>query len=179
MSFAHLKRRVERSEALVEGRVQQANESQARLKREWLAAWTPLRIVAAGLGAGLVTGRLHPEQAISKIGKVAGPGSIQLLTSTIGLVGSLQAAMAAMTTSSAVKSASDTADEAAQEAAQTADHAADQAGASAGAQAPSAGAANATQARAATPGAGTPRPRDQRWDTQPSPAEAATEVSER
>lgn len=164
MSFAHLKRRVERGEALVEGRVQQANETQARLKREWRAAWTPLRIVAAGLGAGLVTGRLHPEKAISRIGKVAGPGSIQLLTSAIGLVGSLQAAMAAMATSGAVKTAAETADEAAQEAADTADQAADVTGAKAG---------------PATRGAATPPPRDPRWDAQPSPAEAATHVSER
>ncbi len=134
MSFAHLKRRVERGEALVEGRVQQANETQARLKREWIAAWTPLRIVAAGLGAGLVTGRLHPEKAISRIGKVAGPGSIQFLTSAVGLVGSIQAAMAAMATSGAVKAAADTADEAAGEAAQTAGQAADAARAKAGAE---------------------------------------------
>lgn len=176
MSFAHLKRRVERGEALLEGRVQQAAETQARLKREWRAAWTPLRIVVAGLGAGLVTGRLHPEKAIGKIGKVAGPGTLQLLTSAIGLVGSLQAAMAAMTASGAAETAADTADDAAQDAARSA--AGQPPGAPAGQAAPARAAPVADSATAAS-GAEPPRRHDQHWDTQPSPAEAATDVSER
>lgn len=175
MKFAHLKRRVERGEALVEGRVQQASESQARLKRQWLEAWTPLRIVVAGLGAGLVTGRLHPEKAIGKIGKVAGPGSIQLLSSTIGLVGSLQAAMAAMSASGAADTAADTADDAARETAQTTGQASGQFGS----QPPASGTRGRADPAAATGGAEPPRRHDQRWDSQPSPAEAATEVSER
>src|SRR5690606_33487392 len=175
MSFEHLKRRVERSEALVEGRVQQSNETQARLKRQWREAWTPLRIVVAGLGAGLVTGRMQPEKAIGKIGKVAGPGTVQLLTSAIGLVGSLQAAMAAMTASGAVETAADTADDAAQEAAQSAN----QAAAATGARPARPGATGRPAATPAARGAEVPRRSDQRWDSQPSPAEAATEVSER
>lgn len=167
MSFDHLKRRVERGEALVEGRIRQSNECQARLKREWRAAWTPLRIVGAGLGAGLLTGRLQPEKAMSRIGKIAGPGSIQFLTSAIGLVGSLQAAFVAMTTSGAVEKAAETADEAAGEAARTSTRARDQASAS------------AAGAGAAAGGVERSRRPDQAWESQPSPAEAATEVSER
>ena len=116
MSFKHLKRRVERGEALVEGRARQTGECQARLQREWRQAWTPLRIVVAGLGAGFITGRVQPEQAIGRIGKLAGPGTLQLLPSAVGLVGSLQAAFAAMT----AKGAAETADEAAESAGQAA-----------------------------------------------------------
>ena len=171
MSFSHLKRRVERGEALLEGRVQQADESQARLKREWHEAWTPLRIVVAGLASGLVTGRMHPEKAIGKIGKVAGPGTIQLVTSAIGLVGSLQAAMAAMSASGAAENAADTAEETAPTPGQAGGQASGPPGSPTAAEA----ARPAPAARMAEP----PRRTDERWDSQPSPAEAATDVSER
>ena len=171
MSFQHLKRRVERSEALVEGRVRQAGASHERLQQAWREAWTPLRIVVAGLGAGFITGRVKPEKAIGSIGKVAGPNSVRLLTSVIGLVGSLQAAFVAMT----AKNAAETADDAAQAAEHTAGQAADPAGGH--------GAAPRSDepAGATGEGAGTepPRRRDQSWDSQPPPAEAATELSER
>lgn len=175
MSFAHLKRRVERGEALLDGRMQQASETQARLKREWREAWTPLRIMVAGFGAGLVTGRMHPEKAIGRIGRIAGPGTIQLLTSAIGLVGSLQAAIAAMTASGAAETAADTADDAAQEASRSANP---------GTGANVARAASRRDAGRPDPApaprsAERPRRHDQRWDSQPSPAEAATEISER
>ena len=175
MSFKHLKRRVERGEALVEGRARQAGECHSRLQREWRQAWTPLRIVVAGLGAGFITGRVQPEQAIGRIGKVAGPGTMRLLTSAIGLVGSLQAAFAAMT----AKGAAETADEAAE----TADSAADQTAARA--TRPAAGQTDTPEASdpparaAAAADTEPPRRRDQSWDSQPSPAEAATELSER
>lgn len=169
MSLAHLKRRVERAETLVEGRVQQATECQARLKRQWRDAWTPLRIVVAGLGAGLVTGSLRPEKAIGRIGRIAGPKSIQLMTSAIGLAGSLHAAMSAMGARAAAGAAAETSEDAAHAAAAPAAHA--------GRPAPARPADSPATAprRQAEP----PRRHDQRWDSQPSPAEAATEVSER
>lgn len=169
MSFQHLKRRVERGEALVEGRVRQASACQARLQREWRQAWTPLRIVASGLGMGFITGRLQPEQAIGKIGKVAGPGTLQLLTSVIGLVGAVQAAFAASAASDAAESAEDTADAPEETAAAAARQAAP------AAVPPDAAAA----ARPVAAGSELPRRRDESWNSQPSPAEAATEISER
>ncbi|NLB56855.1 MAG: protein sip-5 [Gammaproteobacteria bacterium] len=171
MSFKHLKRRVERGEALVEGRARQTGECQARLQREWRQAWTPLRIVVAGLGAGFITGRVQPEQAIGRIGKLAGPGTMQLLTSAVGLVGSLQAAFAAMK----AKGAAETADEAAESAGQ----AAGQANAGATGQADALRAAAPAGPEPATAGPEPSRRRDESWDSQPSPAEAATELSER
>lgn len=173
MSFKHLKRRVERGEALVEGRARQAGECQARLQREWRQAWTPLRIVVAGLGTGFIAGRVQPEQAIGRIGKLAGPGTMQLLTSAVGLVGSLQAAFAAMT----AKGAAETADEAAESAGQAAGQA--NAGATGQADADAPGAAAPAGPEPATAGTEPPRRRDESWDSQPSPAEAATELSER
>ena len=57
MNFKQLQRRVERGETLVEGRLQQTRECQGRMTREWREAWTPLRIVVAGLASGLIMGR--------------------------------------------------------------------------------------------------------------------------
>jgi len=175
MNFAQLRRRVERGEALVEGRIRQLGESHDRLRRDWRQAWTPLRIVLAGLATGFFAGRAEPEKALKKIAGVSGPRTLQLVTSVAGLVGSVQAAIAAMT----AKEAADTADQAA-DVATDAEADAEHAGAAAAA------AADEPQGAAAEPGTGgetTPRRDrrrpDQRWNSQPAPAEAATDVSER
>lgn len=178
MNFKQLQRRVERGETLVEGRLQQTRECQGRMTREWREAWTPLRIVVAGLASGLIMGRAEPEKALKQLGKLGSPRTLQLVSSMAGLVGSVQAAIAAMT----AQSAAETADEAAGTAAEASAEAnADAATATTAQQAPAgdtaAGTAPASAAEAA------PRP-DRRqpephWDSQPSPAEAATELSER
>lgn len=178
MNFKQLQRRVERGETLVEGRLQQTRECQGRMTREWREAWTPLRIVVAGLASGLIMGRAEPEKALKQLGKLGSPRTLQLVSSMAGLVGSVQAAIAAMT----AQSAAETADEAAGTTAEASAEAnADAATATTAQQAPAgntaAGAAPASAAEAA------PRP-DRRqpephWDSQPSPAEAATELSER
>ena len=175
MSFQHLKRRVERGEALVEGRALQAGASHERLQRAWRQAWTPLRIVVAGLGAGFITGRVKPEKAIGSIGKVAGPNAVRLLTSVVGLVGSLQAAFVAMT----AKDAAETADDAAQNAEQSAERTAERTGNQTGGQTGAPDTAEPAGPAAAAAGAEPSRRRDESWDSQPSPAEAATEISER
>lgn len=155
MNFAQLKRRVERGETLVEGRVRQTGECQARLRRDWRQAWTPLRIVLAGLGTGFITGRAEPEKALKKLGDISGPRTLQLVSSVAGLVGSVQAAMAAMTASAAADSAEQTAEAATESAAPASKGGPDR-----------------------MPPQAHRRP-DQSWDRQPSPAEAATDVSER
>ncbi|MGY0634701.1 protein sip-5 [Luteimonas sp. A478] len=174
MNFQQLKRRVERGETLVEGRFLQTRESHERMNREWREAWTPLRIVVAGLVAGFVMGRAEPEKALKQLGKFGSPRTLQLVGSMAGLVGSIQAAIAAMTAKSAAETA-DGAAETAEEAAQTAAEA--DAGTAPGAAAPAG-------MHTAGPATG-PQPRTDRrqpeppWDHQPSPAEAATELSER
>jgi len=183
MNFAQLRRRVERGEALVEGRIRQLGESHDRLRRDWRQAWTPLRIVLAGLATGFIAGRAEPEKALKKIAGVSGPRTLQLVTSVAGLVGSVQAAIAAMT----AKGAAETADDAAGQAAEAAREA-DPGRRTAPAAEAAAPAGEEAAGTAAEPGAGptagaTPRTDrrrpDQRWDSQPSPAEAATELSER
>lgn len=175
MSFKHLKRRVERGEALVEGRVRQAGASNDRLRYQWRQAWTPLRTVVAGLGAGFITGRVAPEKIVSKLGKVGGPRAVQLIGSAVGLVGSLQAAFTAMTAKDAAETAGRAAEHAEDSAAEPdpAPVQTPEAAASAGA------AANAGEPDPGAAGHERPRRRDQSWDSQPSPAEAATELSER
>ncbi|MGO1542338.1 MAG: protein sip-5 [Luteimonas sp.] len=185
MNFTQLKRQVERGETLVEGRIRQTTECHARLHRNWREAWTPLRIVLAGLATGFIAGRAEPEKALKKLGSISGPRTLQLITSMAGLVGSVQAAITAMT----AKNAAETADQAADAAAE-----ADRDPADPGAPAPASPAEPATPTGPAAPpmddaassGVGpeaTPqgdrRRPDQRWDSQPSPAEAATELSER
>ncbi|MEN1943620.1 protein sip-5 [Luteimonas sp. MJ293] len=168
MNFQHLKRRVERGEALVEGRAEQTRQSHGRMTRRWREAWTPLRIVVGGLASGFVVGRAEPEKALKKLGSLGGPRALQLVTSVVGLVGSVQAAMAAMT----AKGAAETADEAA-------DTADDALGTAAGVDA---GTATPAAAPAASPAGvhhADRRQPDPVWDRQPSPAEAATELSER
>lgn len=178
MNFKQLQRRVERGETLVEGRLQQTRECQGRMSREWREAWTPLRIVVAGLASGLIMGRAEPEKALKQLGKLGSPRTLQLVSSMAGLVGSVQAAIAAMT----AQSAAETADEAAGTTAEASAEAnADAATATTAQQAP----AGDTAAGAAPPGAAEAAPRPDRrqpephWDSQPSPAEAATELSER
>ena len=49
MNFEGLKNRVDRAEALVEGRLIQTGDRYSALKSSWRQAWTPSRIVIAGL----------------------------------------------------------------------------------------------------------------------------------
>ena len=178
MNFKQLQRRVERGETLVEGRLQQTRECQGRMTREWREAWTPLRIVVAGLASGLIMGRAEPEKALKQLGKLGSPRTLQLVSSMAGLVGSVQAAIAAMT----AQSAAETADEAAGTTAEASAEAnADATTATTAQQEP----AGNTAAADAPPSAAETAPRPDRRqpephrDSQPSPAEAATELSER
>lgn len=174
MNFDQIKQRVERREMLVDRRVSQAQMAYATLRETWREAWTPGRIMVAGLLSGFIAGRARPARALRRIGAIGGPQWIRMISALSGLFASLQAAAAA----AAAKDASDTADEAAE----TADAAAESADATArGQPAPEITATDA----AATPSMSTPPPSDRRrrtdpaWDAPPRPAEAATDVSER
>lgn len=168
MNFEGLKRRVERSEQLVEGRLEQTRSDYDDLRGQWREAWTPTRILVAGLVSGFVAGRSEPKRALRRLGgfaKVAGsPRLLQLISSISGLLTSIHAMVAAAT----AKQAADIADTAAEEVADAAEDAGTPADADAA----------ATAEPEAVPPSDRRRP-DQRWDAQPSPAEAATEMSER
>lgn len=197
MNFEGLKNRVERAETLAEGRMIQTTDRYRALRVSWKEAWTPPRILIAGFVAGFATGHLEPRRALTKLGKLGGPKSIQLLSALSGLLTSVQATVAAATAEKAAKTADD--------AAQTADASADQAAANGGAADPraaaAAGAAAAMQVQAATsqsqsparpavapsgatPQGGSDQPRSDRsrpdpvLAEQPRPAEASTELSE-
>ena len=188
MNFEQLKKRVERAEAVADRRRELMHACRARLGAEWRAAWTPGRILIAGLVAGFVSGRANASGAIRKLGQlgaVGGPRALQMVTALTTMLSSLQAAVAAVT----VKEAADTADQAAN----TADDAAQSAQA-AGAEVAAAtadGRADFAPTSAAAPPVATtgdPRPLSDRrrrdapvvdTGTQPRAAEAATDVSER
>ena len=166
MKFEALKRRVERSERLVEGRIEQAGEHRSRLGQQWRQAWTPGRIIVIGLVGGFLLARARPARAL---GAVSATRWLQLATSLSGLFAALQASWAPHTAESAAKDAEGAADVATTVAGD----------ASVGA------AAQAAQVQA-VPGEDIARPvsdrrrrPDPQWDSAPSPAEAATEVSER
>ncbi|WP_199171568.1 MULTISPECIES: hypothetical protein [Luteimonas] len=193
MKFEALKSRVERAETLVEGRLQQTSDRYGALKSSWRDAWTPGRIVIAGLIAGFVTGRSEPRHALQKLGKLGGPKSIQLVSSIAGMLTSMQAAFAAMT----AEKAANTADAAASDAQDAAETVQQEAGApvaagvdAAAAAGAAAGAAAAAGTRAATTPVGVQpqvqpdlaradrRRPEPAYAEQPRPAEAATDVSE-
>lgn len=194
MNFEGLKNRVERAETLVDGRVVQTTDRYRALSTSWREAWTPPRILIAGLVMGFATGHLEPRRALTKLGKLGGPKSIQLLSALSGLLTSVQATVAAAT----AEKAAETADDAAQTADAAADNVAAKTGGAADTQAAAAaGAAAAVQVAAAgatqrqgaaqpvdTTEASASMPRTDRGrpdpvlSEQPRPAEAATELSE-
>lgn len=173
MKFDAIRRRVERSEQLVDGRALQTRVRADALKSTWRESWTPARIIIAGLAAGFLTGRAEPAKALKQLG--GGGRWIQLVGALSGLVASLQSSIAAAGAGKAV----DRADEAAS-------------------QAGDAAAAAQTAVDEATPGPTPARPADAdadadasqplphsdrrrpdpTWNTQPGAAEAATEISE-
>lgn len=167
MNFDAIRRRVERSEQLVEGRALQTRVRADALKTTWRESWTPSRIILGGLAAGFLAGRADPARALKQLG--SGGRWIQLVGSLSGLLASLQSGIAAAT-----------ADKAAEQAGEAAEHADDAATAAedAAGDAPAPAADDPVEA-------GQPRPRSDRrrpdpsWDAQPSAAEAATELSER
>lgn len=183
MNFEGLKNRVDRAEALVEGRLIQTGDRYSALKSSWRQAWTPSRIVIAGLVAGLVAGATQPQRALRRLGKLGGPKSLQMISAVSGLMTSIQATIAAATAEKAAKTAdeaADTADDAAETAGVAATRAQTQTAAPAAAGTPAPPAAVPAPAPpddVAMPAADRRRP-EPAYAEQPRPAEAATELSE-
>src|SRR5688500_14754827 len=120
MNFERLRLRVERREQLLDGRLSQTQVAYAKLRRNWREAWTPGRILIAGLLAGFVAGHAEPTKAIRRIGAIGGPQWVRTFSALSGLFASVQAIVAAVIATVAPETP-DNAAETADVAAQTAD----------------------------------------------------------
>lgn len=167
MNFEAIKRRVERAEQLVEGRFAQTNAHRVALGQRWREAWTPWRIVVAGLLSGAVVANARPLRAL---GAVSDTRWIEIATSLSGLVASL---MAAQSAAFAETAASDE-EEGAEEEDGIGEAAVDEDAVAADSQ--SVQRQEDTAPRTVSDGRRRP---DTPFDTEPRPAEAATELSER
>src|SRR5690606_8659071 len=89
MGFDALIAKVQQAEAALEARERHTGAQWRQLKASWRAAWTPGRIVLAGLGAGFLVGHAKPL-------RLAGSGgALQLLTTLAGLFAGGSAQVAA------------------------------------------------------------------------------------
>lgn len=153
MSFEELQAKVARAEDTLEAHERRAAADLRAFRGIWQDAWTPPRVVVAGLAAGLLAGWARPMRAVAGVQPARW---LQLAGSLAGLVGSVQAAFAAGEARDAAEDAGSAADDAADD---------------------------ATAAAAAAVGDLPPSARrhvpDPTWDAPPRPAEAATDVSER
>ena len=89
MSFDKLITKVQQAEDALEAHERTMSADMRQLKTAWRQAWTPGRIVIAGLAAGYLVGRAEPFK------RAAGGGVLQLITALSGLFASSQAQEAA------------------------------------------------------------------------------------
>ena len=88
MSFEDLLAKVDQAEKALEANERRVAADWRQFKDSWREAWTPGRIVLAGLVTGFFTGRAKP------LGRASGGGVLQMITALSGLLasGSAQAA---------------------------------------------------------------------------------------
>ena len=88
MHFEELIEKVKQAETALEAQERQTAADWRQLKASWRQAWTPGRIVIAGLLSGFITGRAEPLR------RAGGGGVLNLITALAGLFagGSAQAA---------------------------------------------------------------------------------------
>lgn len=164
MSFEELQAKVTRAENTLEAQERRAAANLRVFGSSWRDAWTPPRVIVSGLAAGFLAGWARPARAVAGMEPARW---LQLAGSLAGLVGSVQAAFAASHAEDAAKDAGDAA------------------AAASGVDASGGINASAPPPRAGVAAAGHAAPADRRhvpdpsWDTQPRPAEAATDLSER
>ena len=89
-TFKQLIAKVHQCEDVVEAREREVVADVRQLKASWLAAWTPWRIVAAGLATGFVVGRAEPMRALGKSG-----GLMQMVSMAASLFAGSSAKVAA------------------------------------------------------------------------------------
>jgi len=104
MSFEQLIDKVHQAEQALEASERAVAADWRHLRRSWLAAWTPGRIVVAGLLSGFVVGRAE------LVARRGGGGVLQLLTALSGLFASGSAQAAASQAGDAAHQAERTAD---------------------------------------------------------------------
>ena len=90
MNFDTLQKRVRRAENVTQACMDDTLGHWGRLDAAWRSAWTPGRIVVAGLAGGFLAGKLEPGGAFS------GARWLQMIGSVSGLVASAQASMASL-----------------------------------------------------------------------------------
>lgn len=88
MSFQDLIAKVQQAERALEAHERRASADWRQLKSSWREAWTPARIVVAGVVSGFLVGRARPMRAVS------GGGALQMVSALAGLFagGNAQAA---------------------------------------------------------------------------------------
>ncbi|TWI14376.1 hypothetical protein [Aerolutibacter ruishenii] len=112
MGFEQLIEKVHQAEDALESRERAVVAHVRHVKASWRSAWTPGRIVVAGLASGFLVGRARPLRA-------AGDGGqwLQMITALSGLLASGSAQVAAQSADEAATEASQAAAAAAPEAA--------------------------------------------------------------
>lgn len=100
MRFEQLIAKVRQAEAALEAHERSVAADLRQLKRSWRAAWTPGRIVIAGLVSGFMIGRAEPLRAVGKSG-----GLMQLVSMLSGLFAGGSAQVAASQAEQAAGSA--------------------------------------------------------------------------
>lgn len=104
MSFDKLINKVTQAEDALEAQERRFSDDVRQLKAAWRAAWTPGRIVIAGLVSGFVIGRVEPLKAVAK-----GGTAMQMITMLSGLLASGSAHAAASEAEHAAETAEDVA----------------------------------------------------------------------
>lgn len=105
MGFNQLLTKVKQAELALEEKERHVASDWTRLKAEWNAAWTPGRIVLAGLVGGFLVGGAQPFRAAARSGQV-----MQLVTMLSGLFAGGTAKVAADEAAQARDTAEDVAD---------------------------------------------------------------------
>ncbi|MBA2237580.1 MAG: hypothetical protein H0W24_02595 [Lysobacter sp.] len=105
MSFEKLIHKVDQAEAALEAEERRVAADIRQLKASWRAAWTPGRIVVAGLVSGYMTGRAEPLHSAARNG-----GVLRIVTLLSGLFAGTAAQAAAEDAQEAADSAGRAAD---------------------------------------------------------------------
>jgi hypothetical protein len=90
MGFKQLLTKVQQAEAALEARERRVSAEWQHLKTTWREAWTPGRLVIAGLVSGFLVGRAQPLRAVARSGQW-----MQLVTMLSGLFAGGSAQVAA------------------------------------------------------------------------------------
>ena len=111
MGFKQLLTKVQQAEAALEARERRVADDWQRLKATWKEAWTPGRLVIAGLVAGFLVGRTQPLKMAARSGQF-----MQLVTMLSGLFAGGSAQVAAGEAEHAAETAEGVADAVAEQA---------------------------------------------------------------